>query len=119
MAHIALHFTCVYSDAAGSIFGTTDVYELGFFIFLLVSLVNNRYFDRNLILLDIMINRIRFCSLLLQLKFLYRYLGLQYFLSIGANFFDHWSIDIPGGHMRPTSFTNRRAQINGGEKHKK
>ena len=66
-----------------------------------------------------MINRIRFCSLLLQLKFLYRYLGLQYFLSIGANFFDHWSIDIPGGHMRPTSFTNRRAQINGGEKHKK
>ena len=29
-ANIALHFTCVYSAAAGNIFGTTDVYELGF-----------------------------------------------------------------------------------------
>ena len=30
MASIALDFTCVYSTAAGTIFGTTDVYELGF-----------------------------------------------------------------------------------------
>ena len=29
-AHIASDFTCVYCTAAGTIFGTTDVYELGF-----------------------------------------------------------------------------------------
>ena len=32
MAHIASEFTCVYctTSTAGTIFGTTDVYELGF-----------------------------------------------------------------------------------------
>ena len=30
MAHIASHCTCVNSAPAGTIFGTTDVYELGF-----------------------------------------------------------------------------------------
>ena len=40
LAHIASDFTCVYCTAAGTIFGTTDVYELSFFlIFLVVSLV--------------------------------------------------------------------------------
>ena len=29
-AHIASVVTCVYCTAAGTIFGTTDVYELGF-----------------------------------------------------------------------------------------
>ena len=29
-AHIASDFTCVYCAAAGTIFGSTDVYELGF-----------------------------------------------------------------------------------------
>ena len=29
-AHIVSDFTCVYCTAAGTIFGTTDVYELGF-----------------------------------------------------------------------------------------
>ena len=30
MAHIDSDFTCVYCTATGTIFGTTDVYELGF-----------------------------------------------------------------------------------------
>ena len=30
VAHIASDFTCVYYIAAGTLFGTTDVYELGF-----------------------------------------------------------------------------------------
>ena len=30
VAHIASEFICVYSAAAGTIFGTKDVYELGF-----------------------------------------------------------------------------------------
>ena len=39
MAHIASDFTCVYCAAAGTIFGTTDIYELGFSYLSLVSLV--------------------------------------------------------------------------------
>ena len=38
VAHIASDFTRVYCTAAGTIFETTDVYELGCLIFLLVSL---------------------------------------------------------------------------------
>ena len=40
VAHIASDFSCVYCTVAGTIFGTTDVYELNsvFPIFLLVSL---------------------------------------------------------------------------------
>ena len=34
-----LRLPCVYCAAAGTIFGTTDVYELGIFIFLLASLL--------------------------------------------------------------------------------
>ena len=30
VASIATDFTCVYYTAAGTVFGTTDVYELGF-----------------------------------------------------------------------------------------
>ena len=38
-AHIASDVTRVYYTAAGTIFGTTDVYESVFLIFLLVSLI--------------------------------------------------------------------------------